>query len=56
MFVKGVQAPEIYFIDDIQFMQPVEIGSAVEFTAVVAYTESTFIHVTVHCDKIKPTG
>lgn len=38
MFGKGICMPEIYFIDDIQFIQPVEIGSAVEFTAVVAYT------------------
>lgn len=56
MFVKGASMPEIYFIDDIQFIQAVEIGSAVEFTAVVAYTESNFVHVTVTCDKIQPTG
>jgi hypothetical protein len=56
MFVQGKQMPEIYFIDDIQFISSVDIGSAVCFEAQVVMVEGNRIHVTVHCDNIKPTG
>jgi len=43
--------PIIYFIDDIYFIKPVDIGDFIRYTALMTYTEGSLAHVKVEVEK-----
>ena len=42
-----IRNPQIFFIDDIYFLKPVDIGSIVRYSALITYAEGTLINVKV---------
>ncbi len=46
--------PEIYHVDDVAFMSPIDIGNIVQFKAKVVYTVGNLVSVIVTADKISP--
>jgi len=43
--------PQVYFIDDIYFIKPVDVGEFVRYTALITYTEGSLVHVKVEVEK-----
>lgn len=49
--VSAIEQPVIYFIDDIYFLRPIDIGSFVRYTALLTYCEGCLAHVKVLVEK-----
>lgn len=43
-------------IDDINFLSPVDIGSALNIQSRITYVEKSLMHVEVNCEKINPNS
>ncbi|CAK72580.1 unnamed protein product (macronuclear) [Paramecium tetraurelia] len=54
LHVKGQGFPQIIHIDDIQFLAPVDIGSALQVQSRITAVKDTIMHVEVNCYKISP--
>lgn len=48
--------PAIYFIDDIYFLRPVDIGSLIRYTAYITYCDGCLTHIKVLVEKAESDG
>lgn len=49
--VPWISDPKIYFVDDIYFLRPIDIGSLIKYTAFLTYCEGCLAHVKVLVEK-----
>lgn len=50
------ETPVFVSVDDIQFVKPVTVGSVMEFTSTIVYSQDLFIVVQVDAYKVDPSS
>ena len=52
LHLKGECFPEIYYIDDVNFLAPVDVGSALKMDSQITYVHENIVGVHVECKTI----
>lgn len=55
-FLYAKEQPHFVALDDITFLQPVEIGSLLLLSSTIVYTQKNFIQVEVLAEVLDPFG